>query len=285
MRGGGALDILLVDDDRSLCDSLTEVLSNTGFSVTSVYTGVEAIRTAKDRHFDVAIIDVRLPDLDGNEVLQWLRAGDPELSTLMLSGAATLEDAVKALNLGADAFILKPVDPEDLISRIRKIARVRMLERRLRESERQYRELVENSFDGIILVGLDWKIKFANRSFLKMLGLTREEALGKSFLSFIRPFNSALLLKAVQDPLKKGRGVLPQFTMRCGNGDLIRVEASVSLLERDGVPAGIQMILRDTDPWKRAEAIVMDIAPVPDGSPSHASSGETQRCQVEEESP
>lgn len=259
MESSGTLNILLVDDDKALCDSLAALLKEDGFTVVCVFTGAESFEAVKTCDFDAAIIDVRLPDFDGNEVLQRLRAEDPDMGILMMSGVATLVDAVKSLNLGADAFLLKPVDPEELISKIRKIARLKRLERRLKESERRYRELVENSTDGIVLVGLDWKINFANSSFLKMLGLTREEVEGRSFTNFIEPFDSTLLLNMIRGPLEKGRVSLPRFKMRYGNGVPIEVEASSSLQKRDGTPVGVQMILRDIGERQLTEDRVKDL--------------------------
>ena len=247
IKGSTKPTILLVDDDTSLCDSLAEILHKAGFEVCNVYTGVETIRAVKNRNFDAAIIDVRLPDLDSIEVLHWLKAGDSDMGILMMSGVATLEDAVNSINLGADAFSLKPIDPEEFISKIRKVTRLKRMERRLKESERHFRELLENCSDGILIIGLDWTIKFANQSCLNMMGTSFEEIEGISLLSIIKPFDSKLLLSAIKGPIEKERISLPKFEITCRNGVTLQVEAASSLMKNDGTPVGVQMILRNID--------------------------------------
>ncbi len=246
-RGSTKPSILLVDDDTSLCDSLAEILHKAGFEVCNVYTGVETIRAVKNRNFDAAIIDICLPDLDGVEVLHWLKAGDSDMGILMMSRIATLEDVVNSINLGADAFILKPIDTEDFVSKIRKITRLKRMERRLKESERHFRELLENCSDGILIIGLDWTIKFANPSFMNMIGVSFEEIEGRSLLSIIKPFDSKLLMSAIKGPIEKESISLPKFEITCRNGVTLQVEAASSLIKNDGTPVGVQMILRNVD--------------------------------------
>ena len=150
---GGHLDdplsILLVDDDVSLSESLATLLGLVGYTVVKVHTGADALTIINRRSFDVVIIDIGLPDTDGITLLKDLVSRDGDIGTLMLSGHATLSYAVDALNQGADAFILKPLDPEDLITNVEKVARVKRLERELRSSEARYRELFENLGEGV----------------------------------------------------------------------------------------------------------------------------------------
>ena len=133
--------VLLVDDDRVLCDSIASVLREGGYCVVNVYTGVEALEASRENPFDAVILDIKLPDIDGVELLRRLKRQDEELGTLMLSGAATLEDAVESLNQGADAFILKPVEPAELLYRLGTVTGFKRLERELREARSRYNEL------------------------------------------------------------------------------------------------------------------------------------------------
>ena len=133
--------VLLVDDDRALCDSLASVLRERGYSVVNVYTGVEALEASREHTFDAVILDIKLPDIDGVELLRSIREVDPVIGTLMLSGAATLEDAVESLNQGADAFMLKPVEPAELLYRLGTVTGFKRLERELREARSRYNEL------------------------------------------------------------------------------------------------------------------------------------------------
>jgi CheY-like chemotaxis protein len=135
------LSVLLIDDDKPLNKTLAAILRNAGYRVVNVYTGAEAIEAYEGGSFDAVIVDIRLTDTNGIELLRKFREADPVLGTLMLSGAATLEDAVEALNHGADAFLLKPVEPADLLYRLGTVTGFKRLERELREARAKYDEL------------------------------------------------------------------------------------------------------------------------------------------------
>lgn len=135
------MKVLLVDDDRPLNRTLAAILRSAGYIVTTAYSGTEAIEASRDTAFEAVILDIKLPDIDGIELLKNIKAVDPIIGTLMLSGAATLEDAVETLNQGADAFILKPVDPDDLLHKLGTLTGFKRLERELREAKARYSEL------------------------------------------------------------------------------------------------------------------------------------------------
>jgi len=94
-----------------------------------------------ENHFDAVILDIKLTDIDGVELLKNIRATDPVIDILMLSGAATLKDAIEPLNQGADAFILKPIEPAELLYRLGTVTGFKRLEHVLREARARYNEL------------------------------------------------------------------------------------------------------------------------------------------------
>ncbi|MCW4025950.1 MAG: response regulator [Candidatus Bathyarchaeota archaeon] len=114
--------ILIVDDERSILGSFREILESEGYRVDTAETGKEAIRKAKASHFDLALLDMRLPDIEGTELLRTI--GEevdliyptmPRMVNIVVTGHATLENAVESLNLGADAYLMKPVEAEKLL--------------------------------------------------------------------------------------------------------------------------------------------------------------------------
>lgn len=141
--------ILLVDDDIPLCGSLATLLRLAGYRVVIAHTGADALSVMNRRIFDVAIIDVVLPDTDGITLLKDLVSRDGDIGALMLSGQASLRHAADAMKHGADAFILKPLDPKDLIANVERVAQAKRLERELRASEARYRELFEDLGEGV----------------------------------------------------------------------------------------------------------------------------------------
>ncbi|MDE1924388.1 MAG: response regulator transcription factor [Gammaproteobacteria bacterium] len=114
--------VLLVDDDRELCQMLTEYLSAERFEVSSVHDGGEALRALRLGDFDVLILDVMLPTLGGFDVLRELGAAYA-IPILMLTARGDDVDRIVGLELGADDYLGKPFNPRELVARVRAILR------------------------------------------------------------------------------------------------------------------------------------------------------------------
>jgi DNA-binding response OmpR family regulator len=112
-------NLLMVDDDEDMLETLKDVFQEKGYRIEIAKTGKVAITKARKHFFDVALIDIKLPDIPGIEVLREFREKHPATMTIMATGYATLQNAVDALNLGAHAYIMKPIDPESLDQRIK----------------------------------------------------------------------------------------------------------------------------------------------------------------------
>jgi DNA-binding response OmpR family regulator len=106
--------ILVVDDEETVCHSITKVLSRRGYSVAHALTVESALTLMKDRSFDLVITDLMIPGTSGLELLQILRDHYPELDVIMITGYASIESAVKATRLGAAAYLPKPFTPDEL---------------------------------------------------------------------------------------------------------------------------------------------------------------------------
>lgn len=115
----GKTKLLMVDDDEDILETLKDVFEEKGYRIEIAKTGKDAITKARKYFFDVALIDIKLPDIPGIEVLREFRQKHPATMTIMATGYATLQNAVEALNLGANAYIMKPIDPERLDQRIK----------------------------------------------------------------------------------------------------------------------------------------------------------------------
>jgi PAS domain S-box-containing protein len=164
------LRVLLVDDDVRLCDSLAALLRVVGYDALNVYSGAEALALLGKRGFDAIIIDINLPDMEGVKLLERVKREDSDTGTLMLSDKASFEHAVESLNRGADAFLLKPTDPDDLITKLEKVSRLKRLERDVRVSEERYRELFENIGDGAFQMDLEGNYTDLNQAGAEIFG-------------------------------------------------------------------------------------------------------------------
>jgi two-component system response regulator QseB len=116
---------LLVEDDDSLSSGLRLALERARYTVERVKDGVEAVRALADNAFDLAILDLGLPRLDGTEVLARLRGGGNPVPVLVLSARDAVRDRIQALDLGADDYLIKPFDVDELLARLRVLERRR----------------------------------------------------------------------------------------------------------------------------------------------------------------
>jgi len=116
-------DLLVVEDEQFLRDAVAALLSSLGFTVTSAGTGTEALRAARSRHFDLLLLDVMLPDLDGFEIVQRLRKDRNQVPVIFLTAKDTREDKVAGLTIGGDDYITKPFHLDELAARVRTVLR------------------------------------------------------------------------------------------------------------------------------------------------------------------
>jgi len=112
-------NILLVDDDKSILRILTRILQKQGYNIHTAETGREAEEKISSQSYDLALVDVKLPDTDGVDLLQKIQATRPDMIKIILTGFASMDNGIKALNAGADAYLVKPVEPAELLKILR----------------------------------------------------------------------------------------------------------------------------------------------------------------------
>ena len=125
--------ILIVDDDDTIRKTLKAILEDEGYTVDLAATGQEAIQKTEENTYDVALLDIRLPDMEGVELLKLIKDNVPKTRKIMLTGYPSMQNAIAALNKDADAYLVKPVDVEKLLNTIKN-----QLE--LQENERNFSE-------------------------------------------------------------------------------------------------------------------------------------------------
>jgi DNA-binding response OmpR family regulator len=110
--------LLLVDDEVGYLEVLGKRLAKRDFDVTTARSGTQAIRCLRDHDFDVAVVDLKMEDMDGIELLKVLKQMLPELQVIMLTGHGSERAARDGLALGAFDYLLKPIDLEVLLERV-----------------------------------------------------------------------------------------------------------------------------------------------------------------------
>ena len=115
--------VLLVEDEENLHEALKMNLELEGYSVTSAYNGIEATKAVQNEYFDLIIMDVMIPEIDGFSVTQNIRLTNTEVPILILSAKGSSEDRVTGLKKGADDYLTKPFNLEELLLRVQKLIR------------------------------------------------------------------------------------------------------------------------------------------------------------------
>lgn len=129
-------NILIAEDDRHTIEGLTEILSDEGYDVTGVTNGKQAFDMAQDKQFDVLLTDMKMPRLNGLDLIKKMQSASPETQIIMMTAFATVETAVKAMRDGAFSYLTKPIDLEELLAAIQSAIKEKQLKIRSEEKPR-----------------------------------------------------------------------------------------------------------------------------------------------------
>jgi DNA-binding NtrC family response regulator len=132
--------ILIVDDDESIIEVFAAALSQAGYEVSSAKNGKEAVEMSDKNNYHLALIDLRLPDTEGIQLLEAFRRSNPNMKRLIVTGFPTVSNTIEALNKRADGYLLKPVNLEGLLREVEKHLRER--EEEVTYSEQKVAEFV-----------------------------------------------------------------------------------------------------------------------------------------------
>ncbi len=134
--------ILIIDDDENVRKALGMVLESKGYEVDTAREGKEAIKKSKERFYNLALVDIRLPDMDGVDLLTAMKDTTPKMVKIIVTGYPSLENAVEAVNKGADGYIVKPIlNMDTFLSIIRE--HLKKQEEARRYSEQKVTEYIE----------------------------------------------------------------------------------------------------------------------------------------------
>ena len=125
--------ILVVDDDENIRNTMKTILEDEGYIVDLAATGSEAIQKTKKSAYNIALLDIRLPDMEGVELLKLIKDTVPRTRKIMVTGYPSMQNAIAALNKNADAYLVKPVDIENLLNTVKE-------QLQLQENEKEFSE-------------------------------------------------------------------------------------------------------------------------------------------------
>ncbi len=133
--------ILIVDDDENIRNTMKAILEDEDYSVDVATNGKEAIEMSHEKIYNLALLDIRLPDMEGIDLLRLLKEYVPRTRKIMVTGYPTIQNAMTAINKNADAYLLKPVDIEKLLEVVKE--QLRSQEEEQKFSEEKVAEFIE----------------------------------------------------------------------------------------------------------------------------------------------
>ncbi len=175
--------VLVVDDEKGVVRSCVRILQRQGFTASGVTNSQEALDLLKQASFDLLLTDLKMPHLDGLELLRLAKTIDPHLTVVLITGYSTMEDAITAIRLGAQGFLMKPFEPEELVNTVKENLARRAL---LRDSLRLQTLLPLLEINQIL------QVSGSEASLIRrVLEIARREtgAARLAWLSFVRPVN------------------------------------------------------------------------------------------------
>jgi signal transduction histidine kinase len=181
-------NVLVVDDDAALAENVAEIIGALDGDVNVEIAGSarQALAAAGGKRFDLVLVDVRLPDADGTEVVAPLRATGPHTEVVLITGDASIDSAIAAVRGGAFAFVLKPFSPPELLDIARRaLARAALaaeherLQQELQRSESRHRQVVEAVPALVLALDGGGRIALWNRRLEEITGRSREEMIGQ----------------------------------------------------------------------------------------------------------
>lgn len=203
--------LLIVDDDPGTCETLSDIFQEKGYTVATATTGREAQDKAKQTAFNVALIDIRLPDVDGTALLTEFKKTHPDMACMIITGHASVQNAINALEDGAEGYFVKPLIIEEIVHRVEKTVDKQRLVWEKRQAEealweerdkaRKYLDVAEVMF---VIIGANQKVTLANNKCCGILGYKEEEIIGKNWFDNFIPERIKDEVKTVFQKLMTG---------------------------------------------------------------------------------
>lgn len=253
---GKITKVLLLDDDPNLRGVLSDILKVKGFESIPVETGEAAVACVKQQDIDVVLIDIKLEEISGLDVLRSIKSVSPETECIMLTGHASQSTAIEAVNLGAYSYFQKPYEVDQLLVAIRRASEKHTSGKALYEREARFRSLIENSSDLICILNPDATLRYVSPSLERLLGYTTDDVvLGTGLQDYIHSNEMPTFIKTFRN-LIQSRDAAPvsmQLRIRHKNGTWRILEGTGSYQINDPAIKGIIINAHDITERKQAE--------------------------------
>jgi two-component system cell cycle sensor histidine kinase/response regulator CckA len=267
----GTPKILVVDDEVRMCESLKILLGGRNCQIETCPSAREAMSWLEKNHCDLMLLDLMMPEMDGYQLLDHVKAGYPDVTVIMMTGHASIESAVEALKRGAHDYLGKPFEHDELVKRVQNALDQKRLRaerdifrKKFEISEERYRYLVQHSPDLIFTLGAKGEFLFVNNTVESLLGYEGASLQGKDFSTIVHE-DDVDKVRAFFEAARRGKPLSDcmEVKLRCrtklaSGADCSVVEIRAAAMEEsslgsDGKLHGIYGVARDITERKRSE--------------------------------
>ncbi|KAF5434675.1 DNA-binding transcriptional response regulator, partial [Candidatus Methanophagaceae archaeon] len=250
--------ILIVEDDAEMRETLCDILVAEGYRVKTAGTGKSALAIAKKETYPICLVDLKLPDITGLEVVKGLKSINVDTAPIIVTAFASKETAIEALKAGAFCYIEKPMNLEELLSTVKRTSDAyqlleakRRVETALQKNEERYRTLVESTEDSVYLVDKNCRYLFMNEKHISRLRLSSDHYLGQPYRAFHLDDDAKRFAEKVKHVFKTGASVQHEYENNDGQY-FIKTLSPVKTHETGRVVA-VTVVSKDITGRKRAE--------------------------------
>jgi two-component system cell cycle sensor histidine kinase/response regulator CckA len=251
--------ILIVDDDINLLKTMSDILEVKGFKAHLAQTGRQALALIEKRPVAVALIDLRLDDISGLEVLRGIKARTPKTECILLTGHATQNSAIEAIQIGAFGYFQKPCDIEQVLLSIQRAAEKQMAEEALGLSEERHR-MISSLMSDYVYTG--WRLPdgsvqtdWISGAFEQITGYTLQEiqTMPGGFVSLLAiDWEEAF---KHQPTISSTETTILEYPIRCKNGDICWLQDHIRPVPEESTAQRIRLVgaVQDITERKQAE--------------------------------
>jgi PAS domain S-box-containing protein len=257
-------NILIADDEKDILNLLAFALETEGYGVITALNGEEALALFHEKSFDLVLTDIKMPVMDGLELLRQIKQTHEEIEVIILTGHATMENAIEALKTGgAFDFLQKPLDDiEHLIVSVNRALERRRLRLKNREMMRELQKLsqaVHQSPGAVMITDVNGSIEYVNPKFTEMTGYAFEDAVGKRPNILKSGMFSSEHYREMWDTILKGEDWRGEFSNKKKSGESYWELSSVSAIKNEaGEITHFVKVAEDITERKQAEAALKE---------------------------
>lgn len=259
--------VIIIDDEKGLREGTKRLLESEGYEVDTAANGTDGIKLGTENDYDIAIIDLKMPDIDGIDVLKEIRKHRPNTICYIATAYASYETAIEATKIGAASYIPKPFTPDELLNNLKTGYEKRLLlleaENLRREREERLLEIafektrlntiVNSIIDGVVVINKNGELVLFNPAAMKYFDLNNI-IIGEYILNILPEKISELIKKILDNPGFTGASYSEQIELK-PNRELVGDVSVSPVPHHDGTVAGVVLVINDITELKKIEFI------------------------------